>query len=212
MRTPASRSSTSTIADCLPVSAAVTRSRCTVVSSWLASSRVGGVGQLRAVGDQHAGRHLVVLGLADQVGGDVHRVGGVVGEDRDLGGAGLGVDADLRTADPLGRGDVDVARPGDHVDRRELGAVGVGAAVGQQRDGLRAADRPHLVDAEQRGGGQDGRVRQPAELRPAAGWRSPASPRPRSARAPRSSPRSTGRRRCRPARRGRPARRAPSAR
>ena len=79
-------------------------------------------------------------------------------------GPGLGVDADLRAADPLGGGDVDVAGAGDHVDRRQLGAVGVGAAVGQQRDGLRAADGPHLVDAEQRGGGQDGRVRQAAEL------------------------------------------------
>ena len=105
-----------------------------------------------------------MLGLADQIGRDVHRVGGVVGEDRDLGRPGLGVDADLRAADPLGRGDVDVARPGDHVDRREFGAVGVGAAVGQQRDGLRAADRPHLVDAEQRRRGEDGRVRQAVEI------------------------------------------------
>ncbi len=43
-------------------------------------------------------------------------------------------------------------------------AVGVGAAVGQQRDRLRAADGPHLVDAEQRGRGQDRRVRQATEL------------------------------------------------
>ena len=71
---------------------------------------VGGVGERGARRDQHAGGHLVVFGLADQVGGDVHRIGGVVGQDRDLGGAGLGVDADLRTADPLGGGDVDVAR------------------------------------------------------------------------------------------------------
>ena len=86
---------------------------------------VGGVGQLDAGGDQHAGGHLVVLGLADQVGGDVRRVGGVVGEDRDLGGPGLGVDADLRTADPLGGGDVDVARAGDHVDRAPVPAPSV---------------------------------------------------------------------------------------
>ena len=125
---------------------------------------VGGVGQLDAGGDQHAGGHLVVLGLADQVGGDMRRVGGVVGEDRDLGGPGLGVDADLRAADPLGGGDVDVAGPGDHVDRRQFGPVGVGAAVGQQRDGLGAADGPYLVDAQQRGRGQDRRVRQSVEL------------------------------------------------
>jgi len=33
----------------------------------------------------------------------------VIGENRDLGRAGLGVDSDLRTTDPLGCGDVDVA-------------------------------------------------------------------------------------------------------
>ncbi len=92
-----------------------------------------------------------MLGLADQVGGDVRRVGGVVGQDGDLGRPGFGVDADPRAADPFGRGDVDVAGPGDHVDRCQLGAVGVDSAVGQQRDRLRAADRPHLVDAEQCG-------------------------------------------------------------
>ena len=58
-----------------------------------------------------------MLGLADQVGGDVHRVGGVVGQDGDLGRAGLGVDADHAAQQPLGRGDLDVARAGDHVDR-----------------------------------------------------------------------------------------------
>ena len=107
---------------------------------------VGGIGQCDAVGDQHAGGHHIVFGLADHVGGDVRRAGGVVGQDRDLGGAGLGVDADLGPADPLGGGDVDVARPGDHVDRRQFRAVGVDAAVGQQRNCLRAADGPHLLD------------------------------------------------------------------
>ena len=124
---------------------------------------VGGVGQVRAGGDQHAAGHLVVFGLADQVGGHMRRIGGVVGEDGDLGRPGLGVDADQRAADPLGGGDVDVARPGDHVDRRQLRAIGVGAAVGQQRHRLRAADRPHLVDAQQPGRGQDRRMRQAVE-------------------------------------------------
>ena len=58
-----------------------------------------------------------MLGLADQVGGDERRVGGVVGEDRDLGRAGLGVDADHAPQQPLGRDDVDVAGTGDQVDR-----------------------------------------------------------------------------------------------
>ena len=166
------------MADWRPVSAAVTRSRCTVVFSCAATSASVASASSVLVVTRTDGGHLVVLGLADQVGGDVAGIGGVVGEDGDLRRAGLGVDADLRAADPLGGGDVDVARAGDHVDRRQLGAVGVGAAVGEQRDGLRAADRPYLVDAEHAGGGQDRRVRQPAERRPAAGWRSPASPRP----------------------------------
>ena len=45
---PASMSSTSTIADCRPLSAAVTRSRCTVVCSWIGQFALGGVGQLDA--------------------------------------------------------------------------------------------------------------------------------------------------------------------
>ena len=59
----------------------------------------------------------------------------------------------------LGGRQVGVAGAGDQVDRVEHRAVGVGAAVGQQRDRLRAPDRPHLVDAEHRGGGHDRRMR-----------------------------------------------------
>ncbi len=94
----------------------------------------------------------------------MHGVGGVVGEDGDLGGARLGVDADQPAEQALGGGEVDVARSGDHVDRLQLGPVGVGAAVGEQRDRLRPARGPHLVDAQQRGGGEDRRVRQAAVL------------------------------------------------
>jgi hypothetical protein len=54
---------------------------------------VGGGGQGLAGGHQHAAGHLVVFGLADQVRGHVRRVGGVVGEDGDLGRPGFGVDA-----------------------------------------------------------------------------------------------------------------------
>ena len=56
---------------------------------------------------------------------------------------------------PLGGGDVDVARPHDQVGR--LAVVG---AVGEHRDRLGAADRVHLVDAEQRAGREHDRVRQ----------------------------------------------------
>ena len=116
-------------------------------------------GQLLGVGDQHGGGQRVVLGLADQVGGDVDRVGGAVGEDRDLGRARLGVDADHALEQAFGRGHENVAGAGDEVDRTALLR-----AVGEHRDRLRAARRVHLVDAEQRARGEDDRVRQPAEL------------------------------------------------
>ena len=125
---------------------------------------VDGVGEVDAVGHEHGGGHDVVFGLADQVGGDVHGIGGAVGEDGDLGGAGLGVDPDAAAAQALGRGDVDVAGTGDHVDGCEFAVVGVGAAVGEQGDGLRSTDGPHLVDAEQCRRGEDRRVRQTAEV------------------------------------------------
>ena len=119
---------------------------------------VGGVRKLAAGRHQNAGRHLVVLGLTDQIGGDVLGVGRVIGQDRDLGGPGFGVDAHPRADQALGRRDVDVARAGDHVNRRQFGAVGVDAAVRHQRHRLGPPDRPHLVDAEQPGGGQDRRM------------------------------------------------------
>ena len=114
------------------------------------------VGEPLASRDQDAGGHRVVLGLADQVGGDVRRVGRVVGEDRDLGRPGLGVDPDDALEQPLGRDGVDVAGSGHQVD-----AAARAGAVGEHGDRLGAADGVHLVDAQQRAGRQDGRVRQP---------------------------------------------------
>ena len=98
-----------------------------------------------------------MLGLGDQVSGQEGRVGAAVGDDRDLGRAGLGVHRDLAAEQPLGRGDVHVAGPGDDVRRRA-----VRGAVAEHRDGLGTAGRVHLGDAEQRAGAEDGRVRQPA--------------------------------------------------
>ncbi|SLC69526.1 Uncharacterised protein [Mycobacteroides abscessus subsp. massiliense] len=123
------------------------------------------VGKCRTVGDQDAGRQHIVFGLADQVRGHMHRIGGLVGENRDLGGAGLRVDAHQRSAQPLGSGHIDVSGPGDHVDRCELCPIGIGAAVRQQRHALCAADRPDLFDTEQPRRRQNGRMRQTAELR-----------------------------------------------
>ena len=71
------------------------------------------LGEILAVGDQHRRRKGVVLGLADQVRGDVLGIGAVVGEHRDLGGSGLCVDTDHAFQQTLGCRDVDVARAGD---------------------------------------------------------------------------------------------------
>ena len=90
---------------------------------------------------------------------EVHAVGGAVGDDADLGGPVLPVDAAGALEDSLGGGHVHVARAGDHVDGRAL--VG---AVGEHRQGLGAAGRVYLGDAEQRAGGEHRGVRQPAEF------------------------------------------------
>ncbi|BBJ44493.1 hypothetical protein SSPO_072110 [Streptomyces antimycoticus] len=101
-----------------------------------------------------------MLGLADQVRGHMHRVGGGVGEDGDLGRPGLGIDTDPALEQPLGRGHVDIAGPGHHRDR-----AAVLGAVGEHGDGLGAARRVDLVHAQQRARREDRGVRQPAELR-----------------------------------------------
>ena len=74
-------------------------------------------------------------------------------------GPGLGVDADDALEQPLGRDGVDVAGTGHQVD-----LAARAGAVGEHRDRLGAADGVHLVDAEQRAGRQDRRVRQPGAL------------------------------------------------
>jgi hypothetical protein len=105
------------------------------------------VDQREVVGDQQRGRELVVLGLGDEVGGDHLRVRGGVGDDRDLGRAGVavGADAALRGELLLRERDVEVARPDHEVADRHAGG-----AVGHRRDRLGAADAHHPVDAEQR--------------------------------------------------------------
>jgi hypothetical protein len=101
-----------------------------------------------------------VFGLAEQVRGDQARVGGVVGEDRDLGRPGFGVDTDHTAQQPLGRRHVDVARTGDQVDRvtTRLAARARREPAGEQRDRLGTADGPDLLDLEQGARGEDRRV------------------------------------------------------
>ena len=117
--------------------------------------------ELVAVGHEDRGGQRVVLGLADEVGGDVLRVGAVVSEDGDLGGTGLGVDADEPLEQPLGRRDVDVPGSGHEADGL-ADHVAVLEAVGEGGHGLGAAHGIHLVHAEQ-GARREDRVREAGE-------------------------------------------------
>ena len=154
------------MADCSPRSAVITRSRCIVASTRSTSLASTAPASSTDGGHQHRGGERVVLGLGDQVGGDVVGVGRAVGEDRDLGRSRLGVDPDDPAHEALGGGDVDVARTGDDVDRLAerlaVHVVGAGRTVGEHPDRLRAADGVHLVDAEERAGGEHDRVGQAA--------------------------------------------------
>ena len=67
-----------------------------------------------------------------------------VGHDNELGRAGQRLDPDLAEEPPLGLLDVRVPRPDDHVDGRD----GRGAEC-ERGHRLRAADREHLLDAEE---------------------------------------------------------------
>ena len=112
-----------------------------------------------------------MLGLGDHVGGDVVGVGVGVGDDRDLRRPGLRVDADHAAHGALGGGHVDVARPGDHVDRlaqpQRVGGSGLARRpVGEHGHRLGAADGVHLLDAQHAADGQDRRVHESAGVLP----------------------------------------------
>ncbi len=113
-------------------------------ASWPATALLDCVREFLAVGDQDRLRAGVMLGLRQQVGGDPVGIAVLVGDDQHLRGAGDHVDADLAEHDALGGGDIGVAGADDLGDRRD----GFGA-VGERRDGLRAADAENLVDAGQ---------------------------------------------------------------
>ena len=83
---------------------------------------------------------MAVLGLAHEVGRDQLGIRGVVGDHRDLRGAGEHVDADAAEQRALGFGDELVARPHDDVGR----APGE-QAERHRRDRLHAAQRHHHV-------------------------------------------------------------------
>ena len=83
-----------------------------------------------------------MLGLAEQIGGNQRRIGAVVGNDQDLGGARRQVDADETEQLALGLGDIGIAGTGDHVD-----GTHADAAVGHGAERLHAADGVDLVGA-----------------------------------------------------------------
>ena len=189
-----------------PVSAVRIRSTCRVAATCLSSSASTSSASAQRVGDQHGGGHRVVLGLADQVGRDVRRVGGVVGEDRDLGRPGLGVDADDALEQPLGGDGVDVARPGDQVDR----AARPRRRTRTSRPPARRRRRtPRRRRAARTPPGSSGAAVRRG--RSGASWSARSSRRRRPAPARRSSPRWRPAGRCRRARRGRPGRSGPAA-
>ncbi len=85
-----------------------------------------------------------MLGLRDEISRDVLRIRRVVGDDRDLGRAGLGIDGDEAADCPFGCDDVDVARAADEVHRLAQAVD----AVGEHADGLRTTRGIDLVDAK----------------------------------------------------------------
>ena len=84
-----------------------------------------------------------MLGLAEEVGGDDRRAGGLVGDHEDLGRAGEQIDADEPEQLPLGLRDVGVPGADEQVDRLEAGQ----RAVDQCAERLDAADRVDGVRA-----------------------------------------------------------------
>ncbi len=157
-----------------------------------------------SVGDEDGLRALVVLGLGQQVDGDVARVVGGVGHDRPP-----------RTARRCcrcrhGRTPAAWLRRRRRCRDRRCGrpAAMRGGAVGQRGHRLCAADAVDLGHAGAAGGGQHQRVR---AGRPAPARTSRCGRRRRRGRAARSSARRTGRPPCRRARRGRPRRAGSSA-
>ena len=82
-----------------------------------------------------------MLGLTQNVSGDQARVGGTVGHHEDLGRAGEQVDPHTPEELALGLGDVGVAGPDEHVDRRQ---------VVDKPEGQRRHRRQRLDPAERR--------------------------------------------------------------
>ena len=113
-----------------------------------------------------------MLGLAEQVGGENRRIGGLVRDDQDLRRAGDEVDADLPEEAPLRLDDIRVARSGEEVDRRDRFR-----SECHCRERLHAAEHVDLVGSGEVHG-RDGRVRHATVRAGACRRRRVAPPRP----------------------------------
>src|SRR6185312_14912562 len=103
----------------------------------------------------------VVLRLADEIARDEERVCGRVSDHQDLGWASLCVNSDLPAHEPLRRSNEDIARSGDDLhgvepDRRNT--------IGERADRTGASHRVYLVDAEESGRAENGRVDRATEV------------------------------------------------
>ena len=105
-----------------------------------------------------------MLGLPQQVGGAHLGVGGVVGDNQRLGGAGEQVDADTAEELAFGLGDEGVAGADQHVHRGNAGG-----AERHCRHCLDAAQQVNLVGAGEMHGGDGGGGRHAVQRRRAGG-------------------------------------------
>ena len=111
-------------------------------------------------GDGRDACQRVVLGLREQLARDVFGTRALVAHDQHFRRSGEPVDPARAEDLALRFGHVDVPGSDDLIDRRDRRR-----AVGQRRNGLRAADRIELVDAAQAAGVPDRGVDRPVALR-----------------------------------------------
>ena len=118
-----------------------------------AVGRAEAVGEIAVVGEQDRLRGGVVLGLAQQVGGDPVGIVVLVGDDQDFARPGDHVDPDHAVKLALCLRDPGIARSGHDID-----AGNAIRPVGERGHGLRPADAPDLVHARDMRGAEDQRV------------------------------------------------------
>src|SRR5260370_6746216 len=105
-------------------------------------------GERARSGDEEACGVFRVLGLGKEICGHPTRVA-VIGEDNGFGWAGRQIDGAIAADELLGGGDIFVTGPEDFLDAwNRLGAIG------ESRDGLRAADAGDFRDTKKARGGE----------------------------------------------------------